>query len=209
MPLISSPSEPSHPRRKPSRSAILKALAEGTAYARRQAARDLIGVPEAEAALIRQLEREEDPAVRRALLDTLTGFGGARVTATLIAMLRQDDAGRRNEAVTALQQLSQEVALHMADLLSDPDPDMRIMAVDVLRLLPHPEAPHWLHDLLLRETHVNVAGVAIDRLAEIGTPAHLPALEAARTRFAAEPYIGFAADLVIRRIRALDAEGPR
>ncbi|MBB96687.1 MAG: hypothetical protein CML68_19075 [Rhodobacteraceae bacterium] len=90
----------------------------------------------------------------------------------------------------------------MRQLLAAPDPDVRIPAVDVLRLLPSPEMHRWLAELLARETHENVVATAIDRLAEIGGPEHLDVLHDVRTRFASVPYITFATDLVISRITA-------
>jgi hypothetical protein len=75
------------------------------------------------------------------------------------------------------------------------------MAIDILQTLAHAEAPTWLADLLGHEDQVNVVGAAIDRLAEIGTEDMLPLLDEVRDRFADEPYIQFATDTVIRRIR--------
>ena len=60
--------------------------------------------------------------------------------------------------------------------------------------------PAWLSQVLLHDAAVNVVGAALDVLAEVGTPASLPALRSAAERFADDAYIGFAVDLAIERI---------
>ena len=62
--------------------------------------------------------------------------------------------------------------------------------------------PHWLAQVLRSEVEVNVVGAALEVLAEVGGPEALEALRAARTRFAADPFIVFAADLALERIEA-------
>lgn len=122
-----------------------------------------------------------------------------------MVFLRSEDAGLRNGAVAVLQQIPEATGAQMRELLADPDPDVRIMAVDVLQTLAHADAPAWLGELLQREGEVNVVGAAVDRLAEIGTPEMLPVLAEVRERFADEPYIAFAIETVVRRIAGGDA----
>ena len=209
MPLIAGPDTTAKPRRRVNPAQAMRQLETGSDYGRRQAALDLFGVAEAVPALCRQLDREQDTSARAAILEAMVSVGDETVVATLIAMLRSDDAATRNAAIAHLQALAEPVAAHMSALLSDPDPDMRIMAIDILRLLPHPSAPDWIRQLLETETHINVVGAAVDRLAEIGTPDHLPQLAALRQKFASEPYIAFAVDFVSDRIRTLEAEDTR
>ena len=179
---------------------LVEQLRDPDPQARRWAARDLAAHPEAVDALADALEAERDPAVRAALLDALAAIGGERVAERLVPLLRSEDAALRNGAIEVLQGLPEAVAPHMARLLADADPDVRIFAADICRALPHPETPSWLAALLARETHPNVVGTAIDVLAEIGGPAELPALRAAAERFAAEPFLAFSARVAIRRI---------
>lgn len=196
-------------RRKTGTAQALRQLAQGTDFARRQAALDLADNPDVVDQLCSSLVAEAASPVRLALLDVLLPQADARVADALIAMLRHADASVRSEAVGALQQLPDLVSDRMGALLGDEDPDVRIMAVDVLRLLPHADAPLWLGSLLETETHANVVGVAVDRLAEIGGPDHLAVLLDVRERFADEPYLSFAVDFVIDRIRTLDREARR
>lgn len=206
MPLIPQ-SEPSafKPARKTSRSTLQRQLADGSEAKRRAAALGLAEIDGAAPLLLARLADEPSPLVRAALFDALAEQNDADTVPGIIDLLSSDTAEMRNEAVTLLQKMSTAVAGHMAPLLQSPDPDVRIMAVDILRLLPHPDAPLWLRDLLMRETHTNVVGTAIDRLTDIGGPEHLAALREVRTRFADEPYIQFAADTVIARIENIAA----
>jgi len=194
--------EPSGERRRRPRdlAGLLAQLRDPDPGARRWAARDLAGAPEAADALADALEAEAEPAVRQALLDALAAIGSGRVAERLLPLLRAEDAALRTGAIEVLQGLPEAVAPRMAQLLADPDPDVRIFAVDICRALPHPEVPRWLAALLGRERHPNVVGTALDVLAEIGGPGELPALRATAERFAGEPYLAFAARLAIRRI---------
>ncbi len=205
MPLISNRTVPqaSDPG---THAAALARLASPDPQIRRDAARDLTGNPEAVSALVTALEIEDAAAVRQALVSALVSTGDRAVVAPLADMLRSEDAARRSEAVTALQQLPEIASEVIAGLLDSEDSDLRIMAVDVIRMLPNADAPGWLRHLLAHETHPNVVGVAVDRLAEIGGPDDLPVLRAVRDRFAADPYVAFAAELVIERIATLDRE---
>ncbi len=193
---------PERERRRRGRSPddLLRQLSDPDPTARRWAARDLSAHPEAAHALADALERERDPAVREALLDALAAIGGETVAERLVPLLRSEDAALRNAVIEVLQGMPEAVAPHMARLLADPDPDMRIFAADICRSLPHPDTPRWLAELLGRESHVNVVGTALDVLAEIGGPEELPALRAVAERFAGEPFIAFSAKVAIRRI---------
>jgi tRNA A37 threonylcarbamoyladenosine synthetase subunit TsaC/SUA5/YrdC len=48
---------------------------------------------------------------------------------------------------------------------------------------------------------VNVCATAVDLLCEVGTEAAIDPLVRLKARFASEPYIQFAADLALKRIR--------
>lgn len=182
------------------RDGLIAQLNDGDAGVRRWAARDLGRHPDAAESLAARLSQEAAPEVREAILDSLLVIGSDSAVEELLVFLRSEDAALRNGAVAVLQQLPAPVGRHMQELLADVDADVRIMAVDVLQTLPHPDAPAWLGDLLQRERQVNVVGAAIDRLAEIGTEDMLPILAEVRERFADEPYIQFATDTVVRRI---------
>ncbi len=179
---------------------LIAQLDDADTGVRRWAARDLVAHPQAAAAVCAQLSRERDSSVRSVLFSSAARLGGAVVAEALLPLLRSEDPGLRNGAIEVLSGLPDAVAPHIERLLHDADGDVRIFSVNLLGDLPHPQVPQWLAQVLLHETAVNVVGAALEVLAEVGTPASLPALQAAARRFADDPYIAFAVDLAIARI---------
>lgn len=180
------------------------ALSDANPVVRRWAARDLVehSVPKGVAAkaLLECLENETDPIVREAIFTTLTRLGDDVAVAGLVECLRAEDATLRNEAIEALKQLPVAVAPMMESLLKDPDPDVRIFAVNVLESLRHPDVEHWLIEVITHDPHVNVCAAAVDLLGEVGSGQARSALDALRQRFSSEPYIEFATGLALKRI---------
>jgi len=180
---------------------LVASLEDANPTARRWAARDLAGCTEAAPALIGRLEREPDAAVREAIIVSLTQIGDAVTVQGLVKCLRSDDAALRNEAIEAMGHLPDTVAPVMAGLLADPEADVRIFAVNVLESLRHRDVEQWLIEVISEDAHINVCATAVDLLGEVGTAAAVEPLEALKRRFPDEPYIEFAADLALRRIR--------
>lgn len=190
--------ERTQPRDFDGLTAVLK---DANPVARRWAARDLATFHEASAVLVAQLKIEEDPSVREALLMSLTQIGDSSAVAGLVGCLRSDDAALRNEAIDAMKVLPSQVSAIMSGLLADEDPDVRIFSVNILESLRHPDVERWLIEVVSHDFHVNVCATAVDLLGEVGTEAALEPLEALKRRFPDEPYIAFAADLALKRIR--------
>jgi len=176
-------------------------LADPNATARRWAARDLADFPDSAARLIARLEVEGETSVREAILMSLTEIGDAVAVGGLVNCLRSEDAGLRNEAIEAMKSLPEAIAPIMAGLLADADADVRIFAVNILESLRHPEVEKWLIEVIDEDPHVNVCATAVDLLGEVGSEAAVAPLEALKQRFPGEPYIAFAADLALKRIR--------
>ena len=84
----------------------------------------------------------------------------------------------------------------------DSDGDVRIFTVNLLGDLKHAKVPQWLSQVLMHDPAVNVVGAAVEVLAEVGGTQTLPALHAAKARFAHDDYIGFSIDLAIERIES-------
>lgn len=179
---------------------LLAQLEDADPTVRRWAARDLAAHPQAAAALCMQLGREADSSVRTVLFSSASRLGGRVVVDGLLPLLRSEDAALRNGAIEVLAGLPDAVAPHIERLLHDTDGDVRILTVNLLGNLQHPQVPHWLAQVLMHEPAANVVGAALEVLAEVGTPASLPALRTAAQRFADDAYIGFAVDLAIVRI---------
>lgn len=175
-------------------------LSDPRPSARRWAARDLVECPDSSAGLVVQLLREEDSSVREVILTTLTQLGDERAVAGMVNCLRSEDAALRNEAIEAMKLLPDEVSPIMNNLLKDPDPDVRIFAVNVLESLRHKQVEEWLKEVIEHDVHVNVCAAAVDLLGEVGSSYSREALENLKARFSDEPYISFAADLALKRI---------
>jgi HEAT repeat protein len=169
---------------------------------RRRAARDLAASPGNVLALGERLQAETDASVREALFTALAAHPGEEAAGLLLQLLRAEDAGLRNGAIEALTAMPRVVGPRIAAMLRDPDSDVRIFTVNLLGDLRHAQVTHWLMQVLLYEAEVNVVAAAIEVLAEVGTPAELPALRAARDRFADDAFVGFAADMAMQRIAA-------
>jgi len=180
---------------------LIAELSDSIPIARRWAARDLAKYAEAAPALVERLEKETDATVRQAIFTSLTLIGNHLAVDGLVRCLRSDDAALRNEAVEAMKNLPDAVSPIMAGLLDDPDPDVRIFAVNILESMRHPDVEEWLIEVIRQDEHINVCAAAADLLNEVGTEAALEPLEALKQRFPDEPYIAFAADLALKRIR--------
>jgi len=167
---------------------------------RRWAARDLAGFEKSGPVVCAALQEEADPSVRAALFTTASRLGGNAVVQGLLPLLRCEDAELRNGAIEALAGLPEAVAPYIEALLRDADSDVRIFTVNLLNDLRHARVPVWLTQVLLEDPEVNVVGAALDVMAEVGTAQSLPALRAAKQRFADSPFITFSVDLVIGRI---------
>lgn len=183
-------------------SALIASLADKSATTRRWAARDLVNCPHSAVVLVDRLKHEPELSVREVILSTLTQLGNAEAVTGLVDCLRSEDAALRNEAVEAMKQLPDEVAPMMQGLLTDTDPDVRIFTVNILESLCHPDVEAWLIEVITTDPHINVCATAVDLLSEVGTQASLVPLALLKSRFSADPYIQFAANLALRRIRA-------
>jgi len=179
---------------------IRQDLLDDDATKRRWAARDIVSCPGATLMLLDQLDDETDMSVRQIILSSLTQIGDTDAVEGLVSCLRSEDAGLRNEAIEAMKHLPKEVAPIMATLLNDPDPDVRIFAVNILESLCHPDVEQWLIDVIRDDEHVNVCATAVDLLGEVGSSHSKDTLSDLKIRFPEEPYIQFAADLAIKRI---------
>jgi hypothetical protein len=167
---------------------------------RRQAARELAvtagGIP----LLCGHLEREAAVSVRSVIMTSLIQSRSRAAVEGLIRYLRSENTALRNETIEALQDMPEEVAPFMEALLSDPESDVRILAVNIISALPNALAPEWLHKVILEDSHVNVCAAAVDCLAEVGTPSSVAALKQVRLRFGDHPFMTFAVDAALKRI---------
>lgn len=179
---------------------LLEQLQDPDVSTRRWAARDLVQHPELVAALCERLPLEPEMSVREVMFTTLSQVGGAAVVQGVLPLLRSEDANLRNGAIETLSGLPDAVAGSIDGLLKDSDVDVRIFTLNLLSDLRHPRVVEWLGQALRHDSHVNVVAAALEVAAEVGGDALLPAIQNARSRFAGDPFIGFAADLAQQRI---------
>ena len=186
-----------------SREELEAALEDRDATVRRHAAQELTSCCDAAASLVSRLKREENTAVREAILNTLVRFNDPSTVSGLAECLRSEDAALRTDVIEAFRQLGDEVAPILRSLLDDSDPDVRIFVVNILDSERHPDMERWLIEVIERDAHVNVCATAVDLLCEVGTEAAIDPLLHLKARFAREPYIQFAANLALKRIREI------
>ena len=176
-------------------------LGDSNATVRRHSAQEISHCPEAVDALVAQLKVEKDVAVREAILASMGQINNSEVANALLDCLRSDDAALCNEAIETLKQLTFDMSPSLKSLLADPDPDLRIFAVNILESRRNPDLESWLIEVIEQDKHVNVCATAIDLLCEVGTEAALDPILRLKKRFASESYIQFASDLALKRIR--------
>jgi HEAT repeat protein len=191
------------PKEQRSCEELIAALEDSDATVRRHAAQQITSCHDAATALVNRLKREENTAVREAILNTLLRLHDPSIGSGLAECLRSEDAALRNDVIEAFKQLGDEVAPILRSLLADPDPDVRIFVVNILNSERHPDVEQWLIEVIEHDAHVNVCATAVDLLCEVGAKASMDPLFRLKTRFAHEPYIQFAADLALKRIREI------
>lgn len=185
------------------RDALLERLHAPDPTVRRAAARELSRHADAAEALVARIDLELVDAVREAIFDSLLAIGGDRVADALLPLLRHPNAAVRNNALETLQALPDEVLARMDQLLEDPEPHVRIFAINILAGLEGVNAAPRLLQAIAAEQHVNVVSTALDHLVEIGTEDMIPALEALRERWRDERFVCFVIDTALGRLRSL------
>lgn len=198
MPLIRKPPSGEPPQPAPSDTA--SGLTSASADARWSAARALGRMPGHSQTLVAALQRESDPRVRDALFTALAKVGDDVAIRALCDSIRSPDAAMRTGALDALATMPDEIIPQLGALLRDPDPDVRILSCDLARRIPAALATKELSGLLEREEVANVCAAAAEVLTEVGEPDAIPALQAAKARFADDEFLGYAMDAAIRTI---------
>lgn len=179
---------------------LLAALIEGEPSARRRAARDLGSQPAAAPAMLARLTEEPDHSVRDTLFSSLTQIGTAGVVSGLLPLLSGEDAELRNGAVEALKSLAADSVTATEALLRDPDPDLRLLAIEIARGHDPHHVSGWMGRLLPAEDHVNVIAMALDLLAELGTASDLALLEQLQRRWGDDPFLSFVLDDTVKQL---------
>ena len=199
MPLIRK--DPAGPSAKPAAPAA-DLLTRGAVDERWSAARAVGDEPGAVERLALALASEAEPRVREAILTNLVRRDTDAAVMAIAPEIRSDDAARRSAALDALRAMPLRLPQRLPELLSDPDPDVRLLSVDLARGLNAADATSLILGLLDRETEVNVCAAAIDALAETGDERALPGLSKCASRFPDEAFLQFAIRAAAGRLAA-------
>jgi HEAT repeat protein len=179
------------------RAALLSGSAEERWTAARRIAQTRAGAP----LLAEALGLEKDPRVREAIFTGLAGIATPESVLAILPHLRSDEANLRTGALDALRMMPDATRPHLKTLLCDPDPDVRLLACDLLRGQSAAEPTQMLIALLETEPEPNVCAAAVDVLAEVGEAPAIPSLVRCADRFPSDPFLSFAIKQVIERLR--------
>lgn len=180
----------------------LPSLASASSDERWAAARAARG-PSAIPSLSEALARERDARVREAIFTALARIATPESALTILPYLRVDDANTRTGALDALRAMQDACRPHLPGLLTDPDPDVRLLACDLVREVGGADGPRWLCALIETEPEVNVCAAAVEALGEIADLSAEPFLSRCAERFREDPFLGFAIRVVAERLRGV------
>jgi HEAT repeat protein len=201
VPLVRSPSTKVPPAQA-SAEKVERDLSEGTTDQRWDAARAAPELPNGLELLSRAMSREREPRVREAILTSLARIGTPECAEAVLPGLHSDDSQLRTASLDALRAMPTATRLHLPLLLRDVDPDVRLLACDLVRNQPATEASRLLGDVLAQETEANVCAAAVEVLAETGGPSLLPLLAQCAARFPDDPFLAFAIRIAGERLGA-------
>jgi HEAT repeat protein len=179
---------------------LITALKQGSDDERWAAARSAGEFPEGLSILRDALSREANPRVREAIFTSFARIRTPESAEAVLPYLASDDASLRTGALDALRAMPTATAAHIAEVLKNDDPDVRIIACELVRNQPLQNASRLLGDLLATEGKANVCAAAVEVLAEVGDPEVLPLLAECAARFPDDPFLAFAIQIASERI---------
>jgi len=141
-----------------------------------------------------------DPLAREAALTALARARDSRAIEALVRLIRIDDPALRNSVVETLQSMGEPVIDAIRPLLDDPNPNMRIYALNVLEGIVSPRSARVAMEVALADPHVNVCAGAVDVIAACGTPDMAAALAKVPARFPDHPFLAFAVRAALPRL---------
>jgi len=177
-------------------------LEQGTSDQRWDAARVAAQLPDGLRLLSRAMSVERDPHVREAILTGLARIGTPESAEAVLPDLRSDDSQLRAAALDALRAMPSATGFHLPRLLRDADPDVRLLACDLVRGQSAADAGRLLGEVLAQDSEANVCAAAVEVLAETGGPNLLPLLKQCASRFPDDPFLAFAIRVAGERLGA-------
>lgn len=152
--------------------------------------------------LVNRLVEEESRPVQEAIVSTLIAIGTEAVVKRCAELLRSEDAYLRNSAIEVLQLLQHTSLGVVRELLQDPDPDVRLFAVNVLGELKVREAVELLCRVVEEDENINVVAAAVEYLGEMGLRSEdRETVRKAAERFS-DPFLEYAVEVALRKMEA-------
>lgn len=169
---------------------------------RSYAAMELCGFPQDDVVeyLVKRLVEEESRLVQEAIVSTLIAIGTEAVVRRCAELLRSEDAYLRNSAIEVLQSLHHTSLEVVRVLLQDPDPDVRLFAVNVLGELKAKEAVELLCRVVEEDENINAVAAAVEYLGEMGLRnKDREIVQKAAERFS-DPFLEYAVEVALRKM---------
>ncbi len=141
--------------------------------------------------------------MREAIFTALARIGTSESANVVLPYLRLDDANTRTGAMDALRAMPEAAQPFLPGLLEDSDPDVRLLACDLVRDAGGNEGQRWLCALIEAEPQANVCAAAVEALGEIGDASAGPSLSRCAGRFPDDPFLSFAIKVVADRLRGV------
>ncbi|MBE1237295.1 HEAT repeat domain-containing protein [Phaeovibrio sulfidiphilus] len=133
--------------------------------------------------LVARLRVEKDTRVFGALESALVAIGSDAVVMGVLPLLRAPEPAVRIVGADILRVLGARSEPVVRALLTDESPALRTIGVTIARDLPNPEVSHWLESVLARDQDPGVCRAALDALASMATPSLVPVLHQVEERF--------------------------
>ena len=141
------------------------------------------------------------PACARRSLPRLRESGPPKAQRSSCPICGSTTPTRARAPWTPFARCRTRVRPYLPGLLADPDPDVRLLACDLVRDAGGAEGPRWLCALIETEPQANVCAAAVEALGEIGDATAAPSLSRCAERFPDDPFLGFAIKVVADRLR--------
>ncbi len=119
----------------------------------------------------------------------------------MFEILQSNNAYLRNMAIKFLQEFGIEAKPFLEKLMSSEDKDIRIFAINILGDVSYDDSIDMLRYFVLKEQDINAMMTAVDYLGEVGSMEDVKLLEAIKEEHKEEPYVVFAIDTAIERIK--------
>ncbi len=165
-------------------------------------------------AVITRLRSTDSPRLQQVLLNHLIPDIRDSEVLELLAELRSDDAGLRNQVIDALGKTPPDAPARallehqVRELMADPDGDTRILAINLAQAMQNDIFLPAIEDVLERDESVNVVATALDAVATLGGPEQAATVRGVAERFVSDAFIRFSVEQVLAALPGLDQSKP-